>query len=377
MNLNLNTMKKQSTTLFLILLNLCFLTKSYSQETKCTETLSSQTGNYLGCLDYEGNRNGYGTMTFSDGKIYEGKWVRNNMDGFGKMIFSDGNIYTGSWVLNKMEGLGKMIFANNGGFYEGGWKNNQYEGQGVLKRVLGTQVQNSEGMFANNELFKGSLETVFSNGDSSVSKVDNHEVIKRIYTNIDFIRTSFGEHYSNGQLKNGTTKRTYQNNTVTESEVSNGVETETKNNTKNYYNKEDILGDEDSITINLEKEGNSMHVNLEFSTQTPTEPVRFVFDTGATVFSIGYRLFEYLKKNGLEYDDLDIIIPTVGVRGEPTNNKLIKIHEIKIGSYTIKNIVAYVETLETANMSLLGISFMKKFSEVQWSLNSDALIFYR
>ena len=87
--------------------------------------------------------------------------------------------------------------------------------------------------------------------------------------------------------------------------------------------------------------------------------------------------FEYLKKNGLEYDDLDIIIPTVGVRGEPTNNKLIKIHEIKIGAYTIKNIVAYVETLETANMSLLGISFMKKFSEVQWSLNSDALIFYK
>ena len=377
MNLNFKTMKKQSTTLLLILLNLCFLTKSYSQETKCTETLSSQTGNYLGCLDYEGSLNGYGTMTYSNGDIYEGNWVRNNIEGLGKMIFRDGDVYTGSWVLNNMEGLGEMLFANNGGFYEGNWKNNQYEGQGVLKRVLGIQVQKSEGMFANGKLFKGSLEIDFSNGDLSVSKVENQEVIKTVYTNIDFTQTSFGEHYSNGQLKNGTTKRTYQNNIVTENIVSNGVKTETKNNTKNYYNKEDIIGDEESITINLEKEGNSMHVNLEFSTQTPTDPVRFVFDTGATVFSIGYRLFEYLKKNGLEYDDLDIIIPTVGVRGEPTNNKLIKIHEIKIGSYTIKNIVAYVETLETANMSLLGISFMKKFSEVQWSLNSDALIFYK
>ena len=57
--------------------------------------------------------------------------------------------------------------------------------------------------------------------------------------------------------------------------------------------------------------------------------------------------------------------------------KLIKIHEITIGAYSVKNVVAYVETLETANMSLLGIQFMKKFSEVQWSLNSDELVFYK
>jgi|TARA_B110000967_G_scaffold28440_1_gene26470 predicted aspartyl protease len=344
----------QNKTLFLILLNICFLAKSNSQETKCTETLSSEIGNYLGCLDYEGNLNGYGIMTYSDGDIYEGNWIRNKLDGFGK-----------------------MTFASNGGFYEGSWENNQYEGQGVLKRVIGAQVQRSEGMFANGKLLSGLQEIDFESGISSVSKVKNNEVIERKLNSTEYIQISFGEHYSNDQLKNGNIKRTYQNNTVTESEVSNGVETETKNNTKNYYNKEDIIGEEDSITINLEKEGNSMHVNLEFPTQTPTEPVRFIFDTGASVFSIGYRLFEYLKKNGLKYDDLGIVIPTVGVRGEPTNNMLIKIHEIKIGSYTIKNIVAYVKTLETANMSLLGVSFMKKFSEVQWSLNSDELIFHK
>lgn len=364
-------------TLFLILLNLCLLTRSNSQESKCIETFSNEIGNYLGCLDYEGNLNGYGTMTFSDGKIYEGNWVRNNIEGLGKMVFSDGKIYEGNWIRNNMDGFGKMTFTNNEGFYEGSWKNNQYEGQGILKEVLGTQVQKSEGMFANGELLSGLQEIDFESGISSVSKVENNEVVERKLNRAEYVQISFGEHYSNDQLKKGTIKRTYQNNMVTESEVFNGVETETKNNTKNYYSKEDIVGEEDSLTIDLEKEGNSMHVNLEFPTQTPTDPVRFVFDTGASVFSIGYRLFEYLKKNGLKYDDLDIIIPTVGVRGEPTNNKLIKIHEIKIGSYTIKNIVAYVKTLETANMSLLGISFMKKFSEVQWSLNSDALIFYK
>jgi len=41
------------------------------------------------------------------------------------------------------------------------------------------------------------------------------------------------------------------------------------------------------------------------------------------------------------------------------------------------NIIAFVETLETANSSLLGIGFLKKFSEVQWSLISNQLILYK
>ena len=61
----------QNKTLFLILLNICFLAKSNSQETKCTETLSSEIGNYLGCLDYEGNLNGYGIMTYSCTSSYQ------------------------------------------------------------------------------------------------------------------------------------------------------------------------------------------------------------------------------------------------------------------------------------------------------------------
>ena len=292
------------------------------------------------------------------------------------MTYSSGNVYAGDWVRNTKEGFGTMSFSE-GGLYAGSWKNDRYEGQGVLKQIIGDQIQKSEGLFTNGVLFNGVEDVDFGDGNSSVSVVENQEVVERKLTTAEYVQISFGAHSPTGQLNNGTNIRTYQNNTVSENEVSNGVETETKNNTKNYYIKEDIAGGETSVAIDLEKEGNTMYVNLEFSSKTPIEPVRFIFDTGAEVFSIGYRLFEYLKKSGLQYDDLDIVIPTVGVSGVPSNNRLIKIHEVTIGAYTVKNVVAYVETLETANMSLLGIQFMKKFSEVQWSLNSDELIFYK
>ena len=95
------------------------------------------------------------------------------------------------------------------------------------------------------------------------------------------------------------------------------------------------------------------------------------------MFSLGYNLFNKLKQNGLDYVDLGIVVPTIGVRGEPSDNMVIKIKEIRIGEYKLKNIIAFVETLETANSSLLGIGFLKKFSEVQWSLISNQLTLYK
>jgi predicted aspartyl protease len=39
--------------------------------------------------------------------------------------------------------------------------------------------------------------------------------------------------------------------------------------------------------------------------------------------------------------------------------------------------VALVETLETANSSLLGMGFLNKFKEVKWSLIAKELVFYK
>jgi clan AA aspartic protease (TIGR02281 family) len=160
----------------------------------------------------------------------------------------------------------------------------------------------------------------------------------------------------------------------------NGEIIDQRKNTSNYYNNEEILGDSESISIPLEiEEGdNTMYVSLNIPTKKDSNySARFIYDTGAEVFSLGYRLFNDLKENGLDYVDLNVSITTIGVSGVPSQNNAIIIKELKIGSYTVKNVVALVETLETANSSLLGMGFLNKFKEVKWSLIAKELVFYK
>ena len=113
------------------------------------------------------------------------------------------------------------------------------------------------------------------------------------------------------------------------------------------------------------------------SEKSTDEFYRFIFDTGAEAFSLGYRLFNKLKENGLEYEDMNVIIKSVGISGLPVDNKVIRLKELTIGEYKVKNVIALVKTVETSNTSLLGIGFMKKFKNVYWSLNDDQLILFK
>ena len=160
----------------------------------------------------------------------------------------------------------------------------------------------------------------------------------------------------------------------------NGEVIDEKLNTNNYYIKNDIIGSSESINIPLEIEqgDDTMYVSLNIPTKNnPDYSARFIFDTGAESFSIGYRLFNDLKEKGLEYEDLNVDIATVGVSGVSFKSNAIVIKELKIGDYTIKNVVAIVRTLESANTSLLGMGFLKKFNEVKWSLIAKELVFYK
>ncbi len=351
----------------------------FSQEkiTKCTDLKKFTTGTYIGCLDYESNADGFGTLTYNSGNVYQGNWSRNSMNGLGTMNFSNGDSYTGNWVKNSMEGTGKMQYANQG-YYNGNWKNNMFDGIGEQKIVFSGQYQLLKGVFKNDEFFEGRKEVFFENGDRSVRNYREGTISKTEYIATTFIETTVGSHYSNGKLNTGLKVYT-QNNIITESKFEEGTAVSKTSNIENYYVKEDILGDAQSISIDLEREENddTMYVYLGFQTKTPIQPVRFVFDTGAEMFSIGFQLFENLKKKGLVYEDLNITISTVGVRGEPSDNQLIKIKELTIGAYKVRNVIAAVETLESANSSLLGVQFLKKFKEVQWSLNSNKLLFFK
>jgi predicted aspartyl protease len=68
--------------------------------------------------------------------------------------------------------------------------------------------------------------------------------------------------------------------------------------------------------------------------------------------------------------------------GSVIETKYIKISKIKIGDYLVKNVVAIVPTsLDSSgnkvNDMLIGIGFLKKFKDVEWSLNNDKLRFYK
>ena len=372
-------MKKQ----LLIILLFPFLLFSQSSS-DCDYKKQFDSGDiYEGCRDVEGRFNGKGKYTWADGSYYNGDWVNNKKEGLGEYKFKDGSLFNGKWINNKRNGVGKFI-SSSGDTYEGYYKNDMRNGQGKRSYTVGNIKVSKNGIFKNDMFFSGEylqsdsidgtiVETIFEDGERKNS----------IQTSSEFTMKTKGSYFSNGTLKSGTEKVIKKNGEVIISEYKYGDEVvnSIRSNIKNYYNENDIKGNLGSIIIDLEFEenDNTKYVNLSFLTNKKTQigNERFIFDTGAEMFSIGYNLFNKLKENGLDYVDLGIVVPTIGVRGEPIENKVITIKEIRIGEYKLMNIIAFVETLETANSSLLGIGFLKKFSEVQWSLISNQLTLYK
>lgn len=77
----------------------------------------------------DGKRNGKGKYVAADGSGYEGYWIDGLKEGKGKYSFADGSSYEGNWKKNLKDGKGKFINAE-GGSYEGDWKNDLKDGKG-------------------------------------------------------------------------------------------------------------------------------------------------------------------------------------------------------------------------------------------------------
>lgn len=367
--------------LLLVFILIPFVSFGQDNITKCDDERSYVTAKYVGCFDVEDNRDGYGVMTFNNGQTYEGFYKKDKRDGYGKLTLKDGTVYDGNWVNNKRDGYGKLTYED-GSFYDGNWANNMKNGVGKSLSKNDGQITSQEGDFKNDRFFNGDRKTTFDDESSIKSVFKNGDVTKKIQISTEYIIETIGSHFSNGTLETGTRKDISQNgNKIVEKKFKDGDEIigSEKSNIKNYYEEDDIDGDQDKVEINLDTEpnSNSKYINLEFATETPLGSFRFIFDTGAEVMSIGYNLFEKLKENGLEYEDMNVRVQTIGTLGVPINNKVVKLKEITIGQYKVKNVIAVVKTQRTANFSLLGIGFMKKFKNVFWSLNDDKVIFYK
>jgi len=321
-----------------------------NQDGCITKEIVEENYTYNGCVNYEGTPNGIGKIIYSNGYKYDGMFKDYKFHGYGVLTSPDGNVYKGNFVENKKQG------------------------QGIETLYFDGQTQVKDGFFSENNFQYGKETITFeSSGIINTYEYKDFDIIKAVRKeNQALVSEQIGEFFSNSRLKNGS-EINYDGNLQTYLEYKNGKEVSRATNIDNRYNEQDIIGSEDRIEIDLEVEGNTKYMYVNFESED--EPYRFVFDTGAESFVIGYLLFEELKSKGLAFEDMGIKKTTRGVSGIPFESKVIKINTISIGSFTVKNIYASVPLIETANSNLLGISFMKKFRNVKWSLNDDKLIF--
>jgi len=297
-------------------------------------------------------------------------------NGNGKMIYPSGDVYDGNWLDFRFSGYGEFIYKN-GSYYKGQWLNHKKNGEGYSFKISENGTNEKEGFFEDDDLYNGISKTSFVEGDKIYEEYKEGELIvwEYIFKSGDKI-TREGSFKSNNKLREGVEKTFQADGLEIILTYENGRVTETIRNDVNYYKYEDIIGDKDYTTINLKQEGD-INYGISYIIEMYIDGVKgeWVFDSGAQNFSIGKRMFERLVREGnIKYRDLNRTIQTFGIGGM-SSGKLILIDKISIGDYTIKNIIAEV-SLDN-NMSLLGVEFLNKFSNVEWNMKNKTLILYK
>ncbi len=273
----------------------------------------------------------------------------------------------------------ETITYDNGNYigcvnYEG-----ERHGKGILTLNLDSQTQIQEGVFENDKFIKGTVIVKFFDGDTRTTIYSNYqtEIIESdIYEweNGDKRKTFYSDGEKVKEIEtNG--PGNIQGLITTKIYNQNSSPIITTNIDNNRY-PDDIIGNDDFTEINLIAGDNKFKINIGFiKNDGSVENVPILFDSGAQDLFIGYRLYQELLLNS-NITDMNVLITGEGV-GSEFETKVIKINEILIGNYRVKNVIATVPLNEEINSSIIGIGFLKKFKEVLWSLNSNLMRFYK
>ena len=302
---------------------------SFSVYSQCSDSIEipysdGSYGEYIGCLDDFGAPSGKGVLK-TDNFHREGEWESGKLNGQGKFTFlKDNSIYEGLWENDKFI-KGTYILKNENVQikYEGDFEDLKFQGFGVLEITNSDSSTKKEGEFINDDLFEGKSLVIWNDGLVVNSSIDRGKVVDE------------------------------------------------KRNDINYYNTDDIIGDEEFSIISLKKEG-SENEGISYIVEMEINGVKgeWVFDTGAELFSIGQRMFKRLVNQGVKYRDLNRTVKTFGVGGE-SSGRLIILDKIKIGDYIINNVI--VKISNNNNYSLMGMAFLNKFKDVEWSMKKNQL----
>jgi hypothetical protein len=121
---------------------------------------------YVGDLNAQGQLEGQGRMSWTNGDKYDGEFLAGLMHGQGKFISAYSGSYKGDYVRGQMEGRGVLIYPD-GTRYEGEFVANQFHGKGKLTYARGDSY---EGDFAENKM-TGSGKWIFADKAIYVGQV--------------------------------------------------------------------------------------------------------------------------------------------------------------------------------------------------------------
>ena len=363
-----------------------FLLISYNSFSQCKceeeETVPYDGGSsYTGCLNDRGERDGFGIYRFSDGTYYEGCWKDNVQHGEGIRFMGDQGKVWGTFEDGEFV-KGNSYYESDGRIekYEGGFKGNQfnYHGQGKLINIEEGYQNVTEGEFKNNELYSGIQIEEYSDGRKNTIKFEKGKTTYREEKTIEGSTIKKGEFFAK-DLVTGDVIEKHNDGLEIKRKLEDNIIVEEIRNDRNYYNIDDIDGDVEYTEIALKKKGNanegiSYLIPMKVSGTSTTIDGEWIFDTGAESFSIGKRMYERMKEEGMQFKDLNMEVQSIGVGGI-SNGELIVINEITIGDYKVKNVIAKVNL--DNNFSLLGMWFLIKFKEVDWSMKNNTLKLYR
>lgn len=277
------------------------------------------------------------------------------IEGFGiqKGKLTDGSsyIYEGNFKNGMFNGKGILKAQNNNAEYDGNFINNKFTCSNCsLSYQINEQKFFEYGQFVENKLKDGFREINFTNQ-------------KQVYTGT----------FQNDELKNGKQEIINQNGQIEIIEIVNFTESNITSNTLNYYYEEDIIGPLNQM-IDLRVDGKKLHLEIKFTNEIILSSC--IFDTGAHGLSLNYKTFKALKDRNLaeklNIDNIDFL----GVGGTD-KSFLIKIYSVKLGDFTLKNVIADVSYDINRDFTLVGINFFDKFNNVIWNKKDNTLELFK
>jgi len=297
-----------------------------------------------GILIYEGGFNngkfnGIGKY-YQDGiLIYEGGFADHKFYGIGKSYQDEILIYDGGWKDDRMDGKGKY-YQDGILIYDGAWKDNRRDGKG---KYYQDEILLYDGDWQGDRM-TGSCK-MYRNGKIYY----NGEVIDGVENGIGTFYHETGKEYT-VIWKDGQTAI-------------------------NTYDLSDINGSKsEKCEIALINDfGNSYKIDITVDGIKK----QYVYDTGATYFSINTNMEQELILQG-KIKDEDYYPPQRFkiANGEILEKRIVRLDNIKIGDYIVNNVFTVINDNNDDGILLCGLGLLKKkFS--QEGRMGNTLILYR